>query len=154
MLFFNDWHLKSDGELIARQYDNLSRELVVTGKIPEGYGWQLLVQCNGQLNVITLAEAPEGLSVLLTAEMLACSGQYAVQVRGIQGELVKHTNVVQVYVPESMSGDVEWPTLPTEFSQAEARIRELQSHPPIPGEDGVWRLWNLQSEAYDPSSLP
>lgn len=27
MLIFNDWQIKNDGTLIARQYDNLSRRL-------------------------------------------------------------------------------------------------------------------------------
>ena len=39
MLIFNDWQIKNDGTLIARQYDNLSRRLLVTGDLPEGWIW-------------------------------------------------------------------------------------------------------------------
>ena len=37
MLIFSDWTIKNDGELIARQYDNLTRELLVTGDLPQGW---------------------------------------------------------------------------------------------------------------------
>lgn len=154
MLIFNDWIIKSDGDLIARQFDNLSRELIVIGDIPDGYTWEMLVQASGNLNIISLIRDQDGLSVNMTAEMLALTGTYAMQLRGTAGETVKHTNVVQVYVPESMSGDVVWPTLPSEFSQAEDRIRELNEHPPIPGDNGFWLLWNPDTKQYEESDLP
>lgn len=154
MLIFTDWTIKSDGGLIARQYDNLSRELVVIGDIPDGYTWEILVEASGNFNVISLTRDQDGLSVSMTAEMLALTGTYAMQLRGTAGETVKHTNVVQVYVPESMSGDAVWPSLPSEFSQAEERIRELNEHPPIPGNNGFWLLWNPETKQYEESDLP
>lgn len=154
MLIFKDWEITNDGGLIARQYDNLSRELLVIGDIPDGYAWDLLVQAEGNFNIITLARDQDGLSVNMTADMLALSGAYAMQLRGTTGGSIKHTNVVQVYIPESMSGDAEWPTIPSEFSQAEAIIRELNAHPPIPGSEGFWMVWNTETDQYEKSSLP
>lgn len=154
MLIFKDWEITNDGGLIARQYDNLSRELLVIGDIPDGYAWDLLVQAEGNFNIITLARDQDGLSVNMAADMLALSGAYAMQLRGTTGDSIKHTNVVQVYIPESMSGDAEWPTLPSEFSQAEERIRELNAHPPIPGSEGFWMVWNTETDQYEKSSLP
>lgn len=154
MLIFKDWVIKNDGDLIARQYDNLSRELLVVGDIPDGYTWELMVETGGNFNIIALTRDMDGLSVNMTADMLAIHGTYAMQLRGTAGESVKHTNVVQVYVPESMSGDAKWPTLPSEFSQAEAIIRELNAHPPIPGDDGFWMVWNVDDDKYEKSNLP
>lgn len=154
MLIFSDWTIKNDGELIARQYDNLTRELVVTGDLPEGWAWELLVQAGGSVNVIALAPREEGVGVTLTAEMLTKAGLYALQLRGGRGEEVRHTNVIQVVVPTSLVGDGTWPELPSEFSQAEERIRALNAHPPIPGDNGYWLLWDLEAEDYAESQLP
>ena len=90
----------------------------------------------------------------LTAEMLTKAGLYALQLRGGRGEEVRHTNVIQVVVPASLVGDATWPELPSEFSQAEANIRALNAHPPIPGDGGYWLLWDLEAEDYAESQLP
>ena len=154
MLIFSDWIIKTDGDLIARQYDNLTRELLVTGDLPEGWSWELLVQAGGSVNVISLSPRKGGVGVTLTAEMLTKAGLYALQLRGGRGEEVRHTNVIQVVVPTSLVGDATWPELPSEFSQAEANIRELNAHPPIPGDNGYWLLWDLEAEDYAESQLP
>lgn len=154
MLIFSDWIIKTDGDLIARQYDNLTRELLVMGDLPEGWAWELLVQASGSVNVIALAPREEGVGVTLTADMLTKAGPYTLQLRGGRGEEVRHTNVIQVVVPASLVGDATWPELPSEFSQAEANIRALNAHPPIPGDNGYWLLWDLEAEDYVESQLP
>lgn len=60
MLIFSDWTIKNDGGLIARQYDNLTRELRVVGDLPEGWAWELLVQAGGSVNVIALSPRKGG----------------------------------------------------------------------------------------------
>lgn len=153
MLIFSDWIIKTDGDLIARQYDNLTRELLVMGTLPEGWAWDLLVQAGGSVNVIALSPRKGGVGVTLTAEMLTKAGLYALQLRGGKGEEVRHTNVIQVVVPTSLVGDATWPELPSEFSQAEANIRELNAHPPIPGDNGYWLIWDLETGDYVESQL-
>lgn len=154
MITFDDWTLTSDLDPIARQYDNLVWRLEIPGAFPEGWSWDLLVQVGRHLDVIRLAPTEEGLGVELTAEMLAFAGYYAVQLRGTLGEQVRHTNVVRAFVPPSLSGDRQWPVLPTEFSQAEAAIRALYDHPPYPGDGGYWMVWDLETGEYAQSQLP
>ena len=154
MITFDDWTLTSDLDPIARQYDNLVWRLEIPGEFPEGWSWDLLVQVGRHLDVIRLTPTEEGLGVELTAEMLAFAGYYAVQLRGTQGEQVRHTNVVRAFVPPSLSGDRQWPELPTEFSQAEAAIRALYDHPPYPGDGGYWMVWDLETGEYAQSRLP
>ena len=154
MIQFQDWTIQAEGRVLARQYDNLTRELRVEGVIPEGWEWDLLVQAGEQMDIIRLTPGENSLSVILTAEMLALSGFYMLQLRGTQGEKVRHTNIIRVFVPESLSGDAQWPTLPSEFSQAEAVIRELNAHPPIPGSEGFWMVWNTETDQYEKSDLP
>ena len=89
MILFQDWTIQAEGQVLARQYDNLTRELRVEGLIPEGWIWDLLVQAGEQLDVIRLTPGDRVLSVRLTAEMLALSGFYMLQLRGTQGETVR-----------------------------------------------------------------
>lgn len=155
MIYFDDWLLMVDaGPVIARQYDNLTRRLEILGQFPEGWDWTLLVQADKHLDIIALAPMEGGMGVDLTAEMLALSGYYTVQLKGVQGELVRHTNQVRIFIPDSLSGDANWPEVPSEFSQAEARIREMNEHPPIPGDGGYWLVWNLEKKEYVTSDLP
>ena len=154
MIQFQDWTIRAEGQVLARQYDNLTRELCIQGSIPDGWDWDLLVQVGELLDVIRLTPGNGSLSVTLTAEMLALAGFYTIQLRGARGEKVRHTNTIRVFVPESLSGDARWPELPTEFSRAEADIRALNAHPPVPGADGFWQLWDLETDQYLPSELP
>lgn len=154
MIKFSNWNIEAIGQALGRQYDNLTRELRVEGIIPEGWTWDLLVQAGKNLDIIRLNQGGNRLSVMLTSEMLALAGDYVLQLRATQGEKVRHTNVIQVVVPASLVGDGTWPELPSEFSQAEANIRALNAHPPIPGDGGYWLLWDLETEDYVESQLP
>lgn len=156
MIHYEDWRLWADpGPAVARQYDNLTRRLEIAGDLPEGWDWTLLVEADREhLDLIALRPMEGGLGVDLTAEMLALSGYYTIQLRGNQGELARHTNQVRIFIPSSLSGDANWPELPSEFSQAEADIRALNAHPPIPGDGGYWLVWDLDGEKYVTSNLP
>ena len=121
-IIFNDWIISSNNQTYTRQYDNLSAALIVAGDIPDGWTWDMLVEAKGNLNIIRLSDVEDGVGAILTDEMLAISGYYTMQLRGTQGETVKHTNKIQVFVPDSLSGNVQWPTIPSEFTQLEARV--------------------------------
>lgn len=151
---FASWQLSAGQGIVGRQYDNLSHSLVVVGDLPAGYTWDMLVEARGKYNVIPLTSTETGASAQLTDDQLAFGDEYyAFQLRGVQGEIIHHTNAVQVYVPETIVGPGTWPVLPTEFSQAEANIREINAHPPVPGENGYWMLWDLDTHSYVQSQL-
>lgn len=139
--------------VIARQYDNLTRSITVTG-VPDGWNWTLLVQASGKLDIIDLEPVEGGVGVALTAQMLALSGFYTIQLRGTQGDLVRHTNVLQVLVPKSLSGSATWPTVPSAVEQVLQQTAELNQHPPYPGDNGYWMVWDLDTHAYVESQLP
>ena len=155
MLQFNNWTLTVTG-LIARQYDNLSRRIDVEGDLPTGYTWQLLVQSGGNADTILLEATETGAGALLTADNLSRAGEYYIQLRGVleaDGVTRRHTNVVIAYIPESLTGLGTWPEVPTEFAQVEARILELYQHPPIPGSNGYWLVWDTDKDEYVESQL-
>lgn len=155
MIVFNNWKLTVTG-LIARQYDNLSRRIDVEGDLPAGYNWQLLVQSGGNADTILLEATEKGAGALLTADNLSRAGEYYIQLRGIleaDGVTRRHTNVVNAYIPESLTGLGTWPEVPTEFSQVEARILDLYRHPPVPGSNGYWLVWDPDADEYVESQL-
>lgn len=155
MIVFNNWQISVTG-LIARQYDNLSRRIDVEGDLPAGYTWQLLVQSGGNADTILLEATETGAGAVLMADNLSRSGEYYIQLRGVleaDGVTRRHTNVVSAYIPESLTGLGTWPEVPTEFAQVEARILELYQHPPIPGSNGYWLVWDADKDEYVESQL-
>ena len=151
---FAEWTISPRQGIVGRQYDNLSHSLVVEGELPSGYAWDMLVEAKGKYNVIPLSLTDTGASAVLTADQLAFGDTYyAFQLRGTSGSVIHHTNPAQVYVPETIVGPGTWPVLPTEFSEAEANIKELNAHPPVPGENGYWMLWDLDTHSYVQSQL-
>ena len=151
---FSCWHIEASEGILGRQYDNLAHSIVVVGSLPEGYSWDMLVECRGNYNIIPLTVNATGASATLTADQLALSGYYDFQLRGTQSGVIHHTNTTQVFIPDTIVGPGTWPVLPTEFSEAEAAIKELNAHPPVPGENGYWMLWDLDTHAYVQSDLP
>lgn len=124
MIRFDNWNIEADGEILARQFDNKTRTLTVAGDLPAGWEWVMLVQVDGAMDILPLQAAEGGLSIVLTAEQLSIAGYYTMQLRGTQGEMVKHTNTVNVYIPASLSGDAQWPAVPSEFTELERRVSE------------------------------
>ena len=125
MIVFNDWQIQTDSELFAWQYDNLSRVLFVKG-VPEGYNWRMLVQVQQYFDIIELTPMEGGVGAVLTDEMLSVAGYYTLQLRAVRkedGATVRHTNKIEVFVGDSLSGDEVWPTVPSEFTQIERRVQ-------------------------------
>lgn len=125
MILFKNWQICASGKLLAMQHDHLSRELRAVGDFPENWDWAALVRVGEYLDIIPLEKQGDGsLAAILTAEQLSMAGYYTVQLRGTQGKAVRHTNTVQVYVGDSLSGDERWPEIPSEFTEFERRILE------------------------------
>lgn len=154
MIIFKTWSITGNSNILGMQFDHLTRRLDVVGDLPEGWEWDALLSLDGALDIIRLSPTDMGVGAVLTREQLPKSGWYHIQLRGTRGEEVRHTNVMTAFVPESLSGDAQWPTVPSEFSQMEARLRELNSHPPIPGENGCWMLWDPDTDQYVDSESP
>lgn len=121
-MLFNNWNIS--GCVKLRMLDNKTSSFDVVGDIPDGWDWQLFYSCNGNLNIVDVEKTENGLSVLFTKEMLPIEGTYHFQLKGTKGELVKHTNIVKTYVNKSLSGDTQWPVVPSEFEQFEQAVKK------------------------------
>lgn len=124
MIYFEDWTLRADNQVMAHQFDHLSRALLVSGDMPADWEWSMLVQVGEAMDILPLTFMQEGLGILLTAQQLCVSGYYKMQLRATRGDLVKHTNKIDVYIPSSISGDGQWPVVPSEFTDLERRAVE------------------------------
>lgn len=158
MIQFKNWQLEWDGAPVAMQFDNDSVRLEIVGEMPAGYDWELLMrEPEGGMDILPLEEQPGGVGVLLKRENLPKWGTYALQLRGTlqaDGTTQRHSTVAEVLVPESLSGDTAWPEIPAAFRQLEARLKELAVHPPKPGSEGYWQLWDAEEGTYHDSNLP
>ena len=154
ILTFSNWKITKPSGTLGYQYDNLTRELVVQGDLPEGWTWDILVSASGKGDTWPLALGDGQASITLTDDNLSVRGEYYLQLRGTNGNQVRHTNIIMAYNSRSLSGAGQWPTLPTEWIQAEKDIKELNAHPPVPGANGYWILWDLSSHSYQESDLP
>lgn len=149
MIVFDNWIIKPEKEVLLRQFDHCAVPLKVTGNLPEGWEWVMLVGCGENMELLPMEPMEDGIGIVLTAERLAVSGFYDFQLRGKNGSTVRHTNMTRLYVYASMSGDAQWPRLPGTFSDMERRVNEAvariegyAAHLPILGENGNWWVWN------------
>ena len=155
MIYFKDWEISHDGSILARQYDHLSRVLLVRGT-PQGYDWEMRVRKGDWYETIPLSPMEGDVGCVLTEKHLALWGWYSLQLVGTlrtDGVTVQHSNVISVFVAESLT-DGDWPASPSEFTRLESNVREMNGHPPIPGENGFWMLWELDSHSYKESAFP
>ena len=155
MIYFKDWEISHDGSILARQYDHLSRVLLVRG-VPQGYDWEIRIRKGKWYEAIPLSSMEGDVGCVLTEKHLALWGWYSLQLVGTlraDGVTVQHSNVISVFVEESLT-DGDWPVSPGEFTRLESNVREMNDHPPIPGENGFWMLWELDSHSYKESAFP
>lgn len=155
MIYFKDWEISHDGSILARQYDHLSRVLLVRG-VPQGYDWEMRIRKGKWYETIPLSPMEGDVGCVLTEKHLTLWGWYSLQLVGTlraDGVTVQHSNVISVFVEESLT-DGDWPVSPGEFTRLESNVREMNDHPPIPGENGFWMLWELDSHSYKESAFP
>ena len=155
MIYFKDWEISHDGSILARQYDHLSRVLLVRG-VPQGYDWEMRIRKGKWYETIPLSPMEGDVGCVLTEKHLALWGWYSLQLVGTlraDGVTAQHSNVISVFVEESLT-DGDWPVSPSEFTRLESNVREMNGHPPIPGENGFWMLWELDSHSYKESAFP
>lgn len=117
MISFKRWTLS--GKLDARQADHNTEEFRVAGLLP-GYTWELLWSFGSNLDVIPL-DLNDGGDIgiaTLDRDNLAFSGTYTAQLRATTPNGgVKHTDKLEINIPDSFTEDAHWPEVPRAFSE-------------------------------------
>ena len=155
MLYMEDWMVRTpDHYSLGFAGDHLAACIELSAPLPEGWDLKVDVEREGKKNVIQLQREGDLFSARLTAEMLGEDGYYFLQIRGTNGDVVRHSNVFLAMVYHSINAAEEFPpVLPSEFQQMERRLTALNQHPPKAG-DGVWLVWNEVKEANEPTDIP
>lgn len=152
-----DWKVQLDKPLdLGFEGDNnvLTLEVVPTFEDSENWNLSVYVEKDNQANIIALQKIDSVYSVLLKADMLADDGIYYMQIRGDSGDKTKYSNKFYAIVHSSINAsDMFPPKVPSEFTQIESDIKELNNHPPAPGQNGYWMIWNTVTDKYEESSI-
>ena len=150
-----------DGHTLAFQKNNLVDSMVITVDTDETWQYKLDVKypCkdskgDGLYNVIDLTRVGNTCTAILQAPMLPFNGKYTMQLRGISGNKVYHTDTFDVWVKYSIDPGKVYDPVPSEFYQIESNITSMNNHPPKPGDNGYWLIWNVLKQEYEESDIP
>lgn len=90
---------------------------------------------------------------ILTSDMLPFAGKYTMQLRGINGDKVTHSDVFDTWVKESIEPGDTYNPVPSEFYQIEQNVTEMNNNPPYPSDDGYWMIWDVNKHEYTKSDI-
>lgn len=171
-----------DGHTLAFQKNNLVDSMVITVDTDETWQYKLDVKypckdSNGKelYNIIDLTRVGNTCTAILQATMLPFNGKYTMQLRGISGNKVYHTDTFDVWVKYSIDPGKVYDPVPSEFYQIEQAVTEQAAnakqsasnaaesatkaenaavHSPIVGENGNWFIWDFTKSEYVDSGKP
>ena len=172
-----------DGHTLAFQKNNLVDSMVITVDTDETWQYKLDVKypCKDSkgeelYNVIDLTRVGNTCTAILQASMLPFNGKYTMQLRGVSGDKVYHTDTFDVWVKYSIDLGKVYDPVPSEFYQIEQAVTEQAAnakqsatesaesatnaaasatkaenavvHSPIVGENGNWFIWDFEKSEY------
>lgn len=150
-----------DGHTLAFQKNNLVDSMVITVDTDETWQYKLDVKypCKDSdgkelYNVIDVPRVGNTCTAILQASMLPFNGKYTMQLRGISSDKVYHTDTFDVWVKYSIDPGKVYDPVPSEFYQIESNITSMNNHPPKPGNNGYWLVWNVTKQEYEESDIP
>lgn len=100
-------------------------------------------------------------TVQLTNEILSYGGRYIFQLRGYTDTQTYHSDIFESWVNASIEYQDDCKQtdcgcdckLPTEFYQVEDNVTEINNHPPYPGDNGKWMIWDVGKHEYVESDI-
>lgn len=100
-------------------------------------------------------------TVQLTNEILSYGGRYIFQLRGYTDTQTYHSDIFESWVNASIEYQDDCKQtdcgcdckLPTEFYQVEDNVTEINNHPPYPGDNGKWMIWDVNKHQYVESDI-
>lgn len=100
-------------------------------------------------------------TVQLTNEILSYGGRYVFQLRGYTDTQTYHSDIFESWVNASIEYQYDCKQtdcgcdckLPTEFYQVEDNVTEINNHPPYPGDNNKWMIWDVDRHEYVESDI-
>lgn len=154
--------ITQDERILAFKKDNLTAQMTFTVDTDDSWVYKLDVRlpvkcCTGEelFNIIDLPmDANRTCTIDVTAAMVPLTGKYTMQLRGISGEQVYHSDTFEVWVKYSIDPGAVYDPVPSEFYQIEQNVTEMNNHPPKPGQNGYWLVWDITTSQYKESDIP
>lgn len=154
--------ISQDERILAFKKDNLTAQMTFTVDTDDSWTYKLDVRlpvkcCTGEelFNIIDLPmDANRTCTIDVTAAMVPFTGKYTMQLRGISGEQVYHSDTFEIWVKYSIDPGAAYDPVPSEFYQIEDNITEINNNPPKPGENGYWLIWDVTTHQYKESAIP
>lgn len=143
-------------DIIGFEQNNLVNDLVGSVDTEEGWEFFLKVEMTKTLqhNIIPIKREGGIIFVTLTADMMPVEGRYIGQFEMRNGAKVSNTDTFEFWVKNSINLNKVWTPIPTTFSELMNNVLILQQHPPVPGNQGYWMIWNVELEQYEQSENP
>lgn len=166
----NGTKITQDTRNLAFEKNNNVDEIVVTVDTDESWSYKLDVKYPDKFNIgkdtlyniIDLDRNGIICSVILTREMLPFNGKYTMQLRGINGDKVYHSDTFEVWVKYSIEPGSAYNPVPSEFYQVEARLDDkvdeakkyaenakiASTRMPKISSDNTWLIWDAEISDY------
>ena len=166
----NGIKITQDSKTLAFEKNNNVDEIVITVDTDEFWSYKLDVkypdkyntESNALYNIIDLDRNGNICSVILTREMLPFNGKYTMQLRGINGDKVYHSDTFEVWVKYSIEPGSTYNPVPSEFYQVEARLDDkvdeakqyaenaeiASTRMPKISSDNTWLIWDAEIGDY------
>lgn len=150
-----------DTKFLAFEKNNGVDVINITVDTDESWTYKLDVKypdkccsCEQLYNIIDLTRNGNVCTVVLTKDMLPFTGKYIMQLRGISGDKVYHSDTFDAWIKYSIEPASTYDPVPSEFYQIEQNVTEMNNHPPKPGQNGYWLVWDITTSQYKESDIP
>ena len=150
-----------DNKFLAFEKNNGVDVINITVDTDESWIYKLDVKypekcCSGEqlYNIIDLTRNGNVCTVVLTKDMLPFNGKYIMQLRAISSDKVQHSDTFEAWVKYSIEPGSTYDPVPSEFYQIEQNVTEMNNHPPKPGQNGYWLVWDITTSQYKESAIP
>ena len=162
--------ISQDERILAFKKDNLTAQMTFTVDTDDSWVYKLDVRlpvkcCTGEelFNIIDLPmDANRTCTIDVTAAMVPFTGKYTMQLRGISGEQVYHSDTFEVWVKYSIDPGAAYDPVPSEFYQIEARLDDkvdeakqyaenaeiASTRMPKISSNNTWLIWDVGTGDY------
>ena len=166
----NGTKITQDTRNLAFEKNSGVDEIVVTVDTDEFWSYKLdvkypdkyNVENDALYNIIDLDRNGNICSVILTSGMLPFNGKYTMQLRGINGDKVYHSDIFEAWVKYSIEPGSTYDPVPSEFYQIEKnldiKVNEAKQYAenaeiastrmPKISSDNTWLIWDVGTGGY------
>lgn len=161
--------IAQDTKFLAFEKNNGVDVINITVDTDESWIYKLDVKypekcCSGEqlYNIIDLIRTGNSCTAVLTKDMLPFTGKYIMQLRGISGDKVQHSDTFDAWVKYSIEPASTYDPVPSEFYQIEAKLDDkvneakkyaenaeiASTRMPKISSDDTWLIWDVGTGDY------